>query len=127
MTYQFAAGYDNAGSLAVLATQPKSKGVLPGRLKQTGDGLTIADGFLKAEWIYTSLLPADFNTLITALGLDPDDMDAFSVKATIKTLDNSDRTTFSNYNAIVSLPERYDFHFVAWRNVIFKISRMVAL
>lgn len=114
MPYQFVAGYNNAGTLATLTIQPKSPGLQPGRMRRAGDGLMYADGRRQTTWNFEpSLTESDLNTVLTQVGLDADDFDASSIKATIRTTVNSART-FSNFNAIVSLPPRFRYDLRTW-------------
>ena len=114
MPYQFVSGYNNVGTLATLTIQPKSPGINPGRIRTAGDLLTYADGKRRTTWRFEpSLTEDDLATILTEIGLDADDFDPSSIKATIRTTVNSDRD-FANFNAIVSLPPRFRYDLRTW-------------
>lgn len=121
MTYQFAAAFDNAAGLTALSPQPKSSAIRPARVRAAGSRLKIVDGDLMQNWLFTQITGAEFASLLTAMGLDAYDFDPFSVEATVKTLKN-DRSTFINYNAVVSLTEQITPNYIGLEDIAFTLQ-----
>jgi hypothetical protein len=126
-TYQFAAGYDNAGSLVKVSIQPNSPGVFAGIRRTAGNGLVYEDGFLNSVWNFGFLRASGrqvYSDLLTELGLDS----AVSVECTIKMPNNV--RVFTNYNAVLIRPDvgrAIDWTLGALINVQFELIRMSAL
>lgn len=125
-SYQFAAGYNNAAGLTPLATQPKTGVVKRPRERTSGIGLVVADGYLRVDWIFTQITAAQFTALLAAMGIDGDDFSPVSVLATVKTKKNTD-DSFANYNAVVSLKSNFSRNYIGRKDVVFELTKLVAI
>lgn len=122
MTYQIAAGWNNAGGLTDIAVQPRMAQLAPGRRQTAGDGVVYEDGFESGVLNYGYLIKADYSALLTQFGLTS----AASAKVTIRLPRNSDRT-FQNYNAVIVRPDNLQFERGKWLDVNFKLQRIEAI
>ena len=120
MTYQWADEFDNTAGLADVSPQPQSEGVLDSVVVYAISGEAYPDGVQYAVWRYSMVTPDQLATLYTALGLTT----AYYNEGTVKTNAGGNRTTFTNYNAIVLKPLNPKFKFGFYRDVEF-IVRLV--
>jgi hypothetical protein len=124
MAYQVAIGYNQAGALANISVQPRTRGLTPGDRQMSGDGLIYEDGFPGTVLEYGFLTAAQFNTLLGEFGISS----AASAKVTIRI--PNDARSEANYNAIVIKPEftrEGHFEFAIYRDVKFRVTRLDAL
>lgn len=126
MTQMIADGYNNIAGLEALTPQGKTLGVMPGRFTVGGDKHVYEDGFQSLDIEYEALTAAQFEGLLTQMGLTGTTR---SNEVTIQAPRNHDRE-ISRWNGIVRYPEltrdgRHDRFF--WRNVKFHFYAMVGL
>ncbi len=120
MPYQIAIAWDNAGGLADMSKQPRTRGLSPGRRQQAGDRLIKEDGFLRTVLEYGFMTPTEYSTAQSEAGLTS----AASAKVTIRLPRNLDRA-FTNYNAVIediSPPSTATFDRGLWISVRFSVT-----
>ena len=122
MTYKFVAGHDNTpAALDSTISQPWSPGVVPHKRSFGVDG-SLYDQGEYTEWRWDFLRPADYNTLLTDLGLSASTLFA---RCTITTKLNDQ--TFADRNATVLAPltdRDAQWNKGAWRNVVFRFVHL---
>ncbi len=131
MGYQFASGFDSAGSLAELAVQPRSPGIMyPSRINAISS-FAYEDGEAYTEWFFEALTPAEYQALLTTLGLATGT--TIAAECTVRTTQNDTglacERDYANYNAIIVMGRhgrdtRYDGN--AYR-AEFTLKRLEAL
>src|SRR5258708_34818258 len=100
MAYQFAAGYNNTGSLANIVPQPNTPGYTWPAYIDATDGSGFNDGFGMTDLTFTLLQISEWIALNTQLGLT----DASpSAQGTFRLKDAPSRA-FHNYNGIIKRP-----------------------
>lgn len=127
--YQFAAGYNNEGSLQDVVPQPRSIGIEPGSVETGVDGHAYERGYQHTEWLFSCVTAEQAADLLSDFGLD----DARSVECTISSplndTEEDDVREFGNFNAIMHKPiiGKQGTYQYWWKNLVFPIERMVAL
>lgn len=125
MTYQKAAGYNNAGGLTDISIQPASPGLTAGRRQVAGNRQEIEDGRYTSELVYGYLTKSQYNSLLTEFGLTTN----ASAEITIRMPRNSDRE-FANYNAVIVRPDigkDAEFRLGKYLNVRFRLRGIQAI
>jgi hypothetical protein len=127
MTYQFAIGWDNEGSLADIPQQPKTDGITYPEYRDCGDGSIQPNGKPRTTLIYDEGMRKSVkNELFTFLGFVSDSV--FVVEGTARLL-NHDRLTFANYNVKLICKHGVDTKFLhgLWRSIEIKVVIYEAL
>ncbi len=120
MPYQIAIAWDNAGGLADMTKQPRTRGLSPGRRQQAGDRLIKEDGTLSTILEYGFLTIVEYTALQSEFGLTS----VASAKVTIRLPRNLDRA-FTNYNGVIediSPPSTASFDRGLWINARFRVT-----
>jgi hypothetical protein len=115
-TYQAYTGW-SSGILIDLPSQPRSPGLLPAEIVESGSGLTYDDGFPVTEWQYDFLTAEEYYALNTALGL----ASSRSAKITAYTNRHEDEDDFVTVRAVVTKPNpnyRSGFH----RDLVYRLT-----
>lgn len=120
MTYQVAAGHDNAGALADLAPQPAT----PNSLQQpalvtAGDGTSSTQGFPFMELFWTKLTRAEYNAIRAAFGFT-DTVYSAPVTVNIRLPDD----TFTNKNAQAKQAPRSSRAMPFWSNIAVQLIHL---
>jgi hypothetical protein len=119
-SYQVIDGYDNAGTLAAVSTQPKSQGVFYADEVTGLDGSAHDEGTAFFEWVYTFIPRADLAAVLTELGVP---VGTKSNQVTAKTMKNMPNETWQDYNAVVLHPNLDGKHKKGfYRNVVIKFT-----
>ncbi len=122
MTYQIAAGQNNAAGLTALTPQPASDGLLDAKTVYAVSRAIYGDG-LFTIWRYTMLSETEYASLLTQTGLTS----VRYAEVTVKTNAGGNRAIWSNYNAIIQRAVNPRYRRGFYRDVEFTVQLLEAL
>lgn len=125
-TYQFAANWNNAGSLQNIPTQPTAPcpGILYAQVVDTISGMCIFNASY-SELNYETRLPYTLFTANNAFfGFAPLS-GITSVKGTFRI--RIDDNTFANFNGVIKYPRNRKRVLASWAQIVYEIVNLVAI
>lgn len=123
MPHQFAAGQNQAGSLANVTPQPKQGALRHARRVFAANGRSYPDGGLLGEWTFTVTTRAEFDALNTQFGVSEETTSAL---CTLRLLTN-DFATFANYNGVIHYPDSVSRSYIGTETVVYRLTALEAL
>jgi hypothetical protein len=124
MTYQYADGYDNAGSLADFTPQPKSTGLFRAYRRVPVTRRVKADGDLRCTLTWTVLDYDEYETILTQCGVTIDNP---SNEGTWRL--RTGESSWANYNGILVINQPPDIQRAIgfWQNIVASLYKLEAL
>lgn len=128
MAYMVALGHDNTAGLATVTPQPSCPGLKVAIRRHGGDGTVYRDGWMSASWHYGYHSPDRrvLTALLTQFGL----IGGTYSRAVTVTLRDNGTNTFSNYNAVITMPDFPDagaYEMGAWQEIAFELTQIRAI
>lgn len=126
MAYQYAVGYNQAGSLADMTIQPAGTAI-EYTFVVGGDGIAVPKGYGRQVLRFESVTAEQVETIITQLTLSySTPSKAFTLRTTKNEAATGLNRDFHNVNAILTLPPRPRFQWF-WKDFEIEVTRIEAI